>query len=130
MYVLSDQVIFKALVDAQRAGVELEIILDESSFKNSFGKARALTREGIAFYLFEPNPEEYIKTLMHLKLFLFQAQGLSWHGSYNCSKNAAEKNTELVITSDDPELFQDLVTLFEQLKQHVHVKFIPGIQQD
>lgn len=124
MYVLSDKSVVQALIEAQDAGVELNIVLDESSWRTPYGKGRVLQKNGVSFYLFEPDPEEYIKKLMHAKMFIFSAQGLSWHGSYNCSKNAAEKNFELVTVTDDPDVLKEFLSFFEVIKNDRNVRFI------
>lgn len=128
MYVLSDKSVVEQLIEAQQAGVELHIILDEASWRNSYGKGRVLQKNGVSLYLFEPDPEDYIKRLMHAKMFIFNAQGLSWHGSYNCSKNAAEKNFELVTVTDDPEVLKQFRSFFEVIQNDRNVRFVHGVE--
>lgn len=129
MYVLSDKQIAKALIDAHERNVKINIILDQYSWKTSFGKGRYLRDHGVPFSIFCPDNHEYIKTLMHAKMFVFVGQGIAWSGSYNCTKTASTKNLELVTVTDEIYVLESFIEFFHFLEKLEDIKQITPINE-
>ena len=121
MYMLTDKIIAQTLIDAYVRGVDVNIILDQISMTERFGKGQFLQNNGITIFV---HKTEYMSSfsmpLMHHKFFIFGLNGacnksLLWTGSFNCSVAAATIHDENVLVTDDQYAITEYRNCFKQL---------------
>jgi phosphatidylserine/phosphatidylglycerophosphate/cardiolipin synthase-like enzyme len=119
MYMFTDKKVAQALIDAQKRGVDIQIVIDQISM-SSCGKGKFLKENGIAVYIHrteEYNP--YTMALMHHKFFIFGSnqddKALLWTGSWNCTLRASKHNDENVILLDDLLIIKQYQDCFAML---------------
>jgi phosphatidylserine/phosphatidylglycerophosphate/cardiolipin synthase-like enzyme len=115
MYVLSDKKIAQELINAHDRGVEIHLIIDQYSWDSSFGKGRFLKANGVSFLVYAPDNHDYLKALMHAKIFVFKSLGLAWSGSYNCTQSASVRNFELVTVTDEKNVLESFLEFYHLL---------------
>ena len=124
MYVLSDKKIAQELINAHERGVEIHLIIDQYSWDSSFGKGRFLKANGVSFLVYAPDNHDYLKALMHAKIFVFKSLGLAWSGSYNCTQSASVKNLELVTVTDEKNVLESFLEFYHLLETQLDMKRI------
>jgi phosphatidylserine/phosphatidylglycerophosphate/cardiolipin synthase-like enzyme len=123
MYMFTDKKVALALVNAQKRGIDVQIILDQISMA-SFGKGKFLQENNIPVYIHkteEFNP--YTMALMHHKFFIFGSnkdqKALLWTGSWNCTVRATQYNDENVIVLDDEVVIKSYINQFLRLQNNL-----------
>jgi phosphatidylserine/phosphatidylglycerophosphate/cardiolipin synthase-like enzyme len=114
MYLFTSKPICDALVAAKKRGVAVQVILDKSQEKMSFGRWPVLKRGGVQVY-FDRDHE-----IANSKIILIDQRAILT-GSYNLTQAAEEKNSEnLVVIENDEELFEKFLANFEKHRAHSH----------
>ena|SRR3990167_958189 len=97
-YSFTSAPIAKALVDAKRRGVNVEVILDKSQTKtNKYSSATFLLNNHI------PTWVDYKPSIAHNKIMIFD-KTVVMTGSFNFTKSAQRRNAENLIVITDPVL--------------------------
>jgi phosphatidylserine/phosphatidylglycerophosphate/cardiolipin synthase-like enzyme len=122
VYTLTDTQIAKALIEAQKRGVIIEIITDRSSPLDRATKIGMLQQAGIPIFLYQPRLENNVqKGLMHNKFALFfnnkDGREIIWHGSFNFTRSGYRYNCESILLLEDAQLFSQFLSEFEHIKQ-------------
>ena len=99
-YSFTSAPIAKALVDARKRGVDVEVILDKSQRTERYTSATFLANEGVPTYIDSKH------AIAHNKLMVID-RGEVITGSFNFTKAAEEGNAEnLLVINNAPELAQ------------------------
>jgi phosphatidylserine/phosphatidylglycerophosphate/cardiolipin synthase-like enzyme len=99
-YSFTSAPIAKALVDAHKRGVDIQVILDKSQRSERYSSATFLANEGIHTYI------DAAHKIAHNKVMIIDGKTLIT-GSFNFTKAAEEGNAEnLLVISNAPELAQ------------------------
>jgi phosphatidylserine/phosphatidylglycerophosphate/cardiolipin synthase-like enzyme len=97
-YSFTSAPIAKALVDAHKQGVDIQVILDKSQKSERYSSATFLANEGIPTYI------DAAHKIAHNKVMIIDGKTLIT-GSFNFTKSAEEGNAEnLLVISNDPDL--------------------------
>jgi phosphatidylserine/phosphatidylglycerophosphate/cardiolipin synthase-like enzyme len=88
--------IAKSLVDAQRPGVKVAVILDKSQRTEKYSEADFLLHAGITTY------SDARHAIAHNKIIVDGQKVLT--GSFNFTKAAEDNNAENLLVIDDPQL--------------------------
>lgn len=117
VYMITDTKIATALINAKKRGVNIEIVIDRSSFDGSWGKGKYLNENNIRLFVFGLNAKprtRFPSALMHNKFALIDNQ--LWNGSFNWTRNANKNNQENVILTDNRDLYKRFQKHFDILK--------------
>jgi phosphatidylserine/phosphatidylglycerophosphate/cardiolipin synthase-like enzyme len=98
-YSFTSAPIAKALVDAHRRGVKVEVILDKSQRTEKYSEADFLQHEGIPTYI------DAKHAIAHNKIMIIDSQTVLT-GSFNFTTAAEEHNAENLLVISDPALAQ------------------------
>ena len=99
-YSFTSAPIARALVDAHKRGVDVEVILDKSQRTERYSSATFLANEGIQTFI------DARHKIAHNKVMVIDGQTVIT-GSFNFTKSAEEGNAEnLLVISNAPELAQ------------------------
>lgn len=130
-FLLTDQQVANALLEAKARGVEVEIIFDQKSVKSRgcVKIAKSLAKKGIRIFVYKPledkklssNKTFNLSNLMHNKFIIFSdntmlQKSLVWTGSFNFTYSARKTNQENVIILDDAYAVQKFTERFDYLK--------------
>ncbi|WP_300156078.1 phospholipase D family protein [Solidesulfovibrio sp.] len=110
-YSFTSAPIAKALVDAARRGVKVEVILDKSQRKETYTGATFLRNEGVPVYI------DAAHAIAHNKVMVIDGQTVVT-GSFNFTKAAQEKNGENLLIIRDAGLAKLYMENWEQHRQH------------
>jgi phosphatidylserine/phosphatidylglycerophosphate/cardiolipin synthase-like enzyme len=125
VYCLMHRGISKALIDAHKRGVDVEVIVDPYSVKS---RAPVKTMQAASLPVFVWNPPEVIrvnrkgksvkqkKPLMHDK-FCVLGDSKVWTGSFNFTFQASSANRENVVLLESKEAASQYLKEFERLKK-------------
>ena len=112
MYFFTSKPIANALIEAHKRGVKVEVILDKSQQKMTYGRFRVLRREGIPVYF------DGEHATANNKIVLIDRRTIIT-GSYNFTKAAEEKNAEnLLIIKGKRNLLDRYVANFKAHRGH------------
>jgi mitochondrial cardiolipin hydrolase len=115
-----------ALINAQRRGIEIEIVTDISCIKDKFNKIEMLKKAGIKIFIYNPRNASIFNNIMHNKFVLFGKnignKSLLWTGSFNFTKSAKMYNQENIIIVDEMHLIERYRKQFAILKQRLKGK--------
>lgn len=134
IYMLADEAIVSALGQAKKRGVDVQVIVDQSSMRSRRCKGRQLKHYGIATYVFRA-PRRMQKKItrsrfktkrrcrrnkrsiarMHHKFALIDNK--LWNGSFNWTKKADQENYENIVITDNPVLYKKFQECFGRLKR-------------
>lgn len=118
IFSFTDPVIAKALIQAQKRGVAIEIVADRNNAQSSWSKIRLLGKHNIPLYLY---PADITNAIMHDKFMVFSQtlddKQLIWTGSFNFTRSACDMNEENVIVLEDAEVCESYSNQFQLLKQ-------------
>ncbi len=89
--------IAKALLDARKRGVDVQVILDKSQETQKYSSADFLHNSGIAVYI------DRAHAIAHNKIIIIDQQTVIT-GSFNFTKAAEERNAENVLIIKDEKL--------------------------
>jgi len=99
-YSFTSAPIARALVDAKKRGVDVQVILDKSQRTERYTSATFLANEGIPTYI------DPVHKIAHNKVMVIDGQTVIT-GSFNFTKAAEEGNAEnLLVITHAPELAQ------------------------
>jgi len=97
-YSFTSAPIAKALVDAHKRGVDVQVILDKSQRTERYSSATFIANEGIPTYI------DAAHKIAHNKVMIIDGKSLIT-GSFNFTKAAEEGNAEnLLLISNAPDL--------------------------
>jgi phosphatidylserine/phosphatidylglycerophosphate/cardiolipin synthase-like enzyme len=97
-YSFTSTPIARALVDAKRRGVDVQVILDKSQRGERYSSATFLANEGVPTYI------DPVHKIAHNKVMVIDGQTVIT-GSFNFTKSAEEGNAEnLLVINNAPEL--------------------------
>jgi len=96
-YTFTSAPIAKALVEAARRGVKVEVILDKSQVSDRYSSADFLARAGI------PVRIDAAHAIAHNKVMVIDGQTVIT-GSFNFTRAAQEKNAENLLVIHDPAM--------------------------
>lgn len=125
VYCLMHRGIAKALIDAHKRGVKVEVIVDPYSIK-SRSPVNKMGAEELSVFVW--NPPEHIKEsrngkkvkqkkpLMHDK-FCVLGDSTVWTGSFNFTFEGANRNRENVVVLENAQVAAKYLAEFERLKK-------------
>lgn len=113
--------IARAVKRAQQRGVHIEIVTDPLCLQDKFNKIAWLSKEGLAVYVYNPDPNKSaLSNKMHNKFVIFgkniDGKNLVWIGSFNFTKSADIANQESVVVLDDSNIINQFNKQYTQLK--------------
>ena len=104
--------IAKALVEARKRGIKIEVVLDKSQKREKYTSADFIAHAGIPTYI------DSVHAIAHNKIMILDRQILIT-GSFNFTKAAEEKNAEnLLILKGNKPLVDRYIKNFEEHKGH------------
>lgn len=99
-YSFTSAPIAKALVDAKKRGVDVQVVLDKSQKSEKYTSATFLANEGVPTFI------DSAHAIAHNKVMVIDKSTVIT-GSFNFTKAAEEKNAEnLLVINNAPELAQ------------------------
>jgi phosphatidylserine/phosphatidylglycerophosphate/cardiolipin synthase-like enzyme len=111
-YSFTSAPIAKALVDAHKRGVDVQVILDKSQRTERYSSATFIANEGIPTYI------DAAHKIAHNKIMIIDGKTLIT-GSFNFTKSAEEGNAEnLLVISNAPELAQRYTANWKEHLDH------------
>jgi len=96
-YSFTSAPIAKALVDAKRRGIDVQVVLDKSQRTEKYSSADFLVHAGIRVWIDEKH------AIAHNKIIVIDSHKVIT-GSFNFTKAAEEKNAENLLVIDDPDI--------------------------
>jgi phosphatidylserine/phosphatidylglycerophosphate/cardiolipin synthase-like enzyme len=103
--------IAKALVDAHRRGVNVQVILDRSQRTDKYSEADFLKHSGISTFI------DARHTVAHNKIMILDSY-LVLTGSFNFTRAAEEHNAENLLLINDPVLARQYIENWHAHEQH------------
>lgn len=110
-YSFTSAPIAKALVDAHRRGVKVQVILDRSQRTEKYSEADFLKNNGI------PTLIDAQHTIAHNKIMILDERVVVT-GSFNFTKAAEEHNAENLLVINDPALAGKYIANWHAHEQH------------
>ena len=112
MYFFTSKPIADALIEAHKRGVKVEVILDSSQQKMTYGRFRVLRRAGISVYF------DGEHATANNKIMLIDRRTVIT-GSYNFTKAAEEKNAEnILIIKGEADVLDHYLDNFKTHRGH------------
>jgi phosphatidylserine/phosphatidylglycerophosphate/cardiolipin synthase-like enzyme len=103
--------IAKALVDAHKRGIKVEVILDKSQKKERYTSATFLANAGIPTYI------DSVHAIAHNKIMVIDKEFVIT-GSFNFTKAAEEKNAENLLILKSKELASQYLMNWTKHRNH------------
>lgn len=121
IYMLTDKEIARALMEAHRRGITVEVVTDRACVRERWSKMHKLCKAGVPVYVYEPSTaEDGGNDIMHNKFVIFGANGgnrkLVWTGSCNFTRSAKLRNQENAVVIDDGATIEKFCNQFTVLK--------------
>ena len=111
-YSFTSKPIAKALVDARKRGIKIEVILDRSQQSQKYSSADFVAHAGITTYI------DSAHAIAHNKIMMIDRNTLIT-GSFNFTKAAEEKNAEnLLIMKGNKPLVDRYIQNYNEHKAH------------
>jgi phosphatidylserine/phosphatidylglycerophosphate/cardiolipin synthase-like enzyme len=111
-YSFTSKPIAKALIDAKKRGIKIEVILDKSQRSQKYSSADFVAHAGI------PTNIDSAHAIAHNKIMIID-RGTLITGSFNFTKAAEEKNAEnLLIMKGNKPLVDRYIQNFNEHKRH------------
>ncbi len=110
-YSFTSAPIARALVDAQRRGVKVQVILDRSQRTEKYSEADFLKNEGV------PTLVDAQHAIAHNKIMILDGY-LVLTGSFNFTKAAEENNAENLLVINDPVLAKQYLENWQAHESH------------
>ena len=110
-YSLTSAPIVKALLNAQKRKIKVEVILDKSQRQEKYTSATFLSNSGIPTYIDDKH------AIAHNKIIIIDRETVIT-GSFNFTKAAEEKNAENVLIIKDGKLAKEYLENWERHRQH------------
>lgn len=119
-FCLTDARVANQLIDAQKRGVDVCVIMDAGNMKNNYSKAQKLIDNGITVLRYDPSLRPNYKKgnyerIMHLKWII--ADDVLVTGSANLTRSAVA-NVESIVVISCPQEVADHRRAFQDLKQY------------
>ncbi len=117
VYLFTHRGIAKALIEARKRGVTVEVVVDEASIKTASLLCR-LDQASIPVYIWEPDSSYHRKSnapIMHHKFCVF-GSGKVWLGSFNFTYQAARKNQEDAVVIEEAAVATAYAERFNMIK--------------
>ena len=110
-YSFTSATIAKALLNAHKRGVKVEVILDKSQRKEKYTSATFLSNAGIPTYIDDKH------AIAHNKIMIID-RAIIITGSFNFTKAAEEKNAENLLILKNKELAKVYIDNWNRHKDH------------
>ena len=110
-YTFTSAPIAKALVDAEKRGVKIQVILDKSERREKYTEADFLLHAGVPTWI------DAKHTIAHNKIMVIDSQTVLT-GSFNFTKAAEENNAENLLVIDDAALAKKYTDNWEKHLAH------------
>lgn len=111
-YSFTSKPIAKALLDARKRGIKIEVVLDKSQRKEKYTSADFVAHADIPTYIDDNHAIAHNKIIIIDRIILIT-------GSFNYTKAAEEKNAEnLLILKGNKPLVERYIQNFEEHKGH------------
>jgi phosphatidylserine/phosphatidylglycerophosphate/cardiolipin synthase-like enzyme len=111
-YSFTSKPIAKALLDAKKRGLKVEVVLDKSQRREKYTSADFVAHAGIPIWIDDQH------AIAHNKIMIIDRKTLIT-GSFNFTKAAEEKNAEnLLVLKGNPALVERYLRNFEEHKEH------------
>ncbi len=112
VFTITDNRLFRALVDAHRRGVRVRVLTDEDKSHDKGSDVARLAEAGLQVRM------DFSQHHMHHKFAVFDARQVIT-GSYNWTRSAAEHNQENLLITDDPRFVRPYREAFDRLWEEV-----------
>ncbi|MCK5632127.1 hypothetical protein KAH94_00080 [bacterium] len=121
-FLLTDDAVAKALLDAKARGVLVEVVADKLCCYSRHGKIKMLHRQGLQSFIYSGQKKNnHMSNIMHDKFVIFEKnifdKSLLWTGSFNFTRSAWLNNQENVLLLDDLEIISCYKKQFEVIKK-------------
>ncbi len=113
-YSLTSAAIAKALLDAHKRGVKVEVILDKSQRTQKYSSATFLYNQGISVKIDAQHP------IAHNKVMIIDGETV-FTGSFNFTKAAEENNAENLLVIRDGKLAERYIKNWQEHGRHSEV---------
>jgi phosphatidylserine/phosphatidylglycerophosphate/cardiolipin synthase-like enzyme len=113
-YSFTSAPIAKALLDAHKRGVRVEVILDKSQKTQKYSSADLLANQGI------PTKIDSQHAIAHNKVMIIDGETVIT-GSFNFTKAAEENNAENLLVIRDKKLAERYIKNWEEHERHSEV---------
>jgi phosphatidylserine/phosphatidylglycerophosphate/cardiolipin synthase-like enzyme len=110
-YSFTSAPIAKALVDAKKRGVNVQVILDKSQRTEKYSEADFLSREGVPTFI------DAKHAIAHNKIMVIDGATVLT-GSFNFTKAAESNNAENLLVIHDPQLAAKYTTNWQAHLKH------------
>jgi phosphatidylserine/phosphatidylglycerophosphate/cardiolipin synthase-like enzyme len=110
-YSFTSAPIAKALLDAHKRGVQVQVILDKSQRTEKYSSADFLANQGV------PTRIDANHAISHNKVMIIDGETIIT-GSFNFTKAAQENNAENLLIIRDPALAKQYTQNWETHRQH------------
>jgi phosphatidylserine/phosphatidylglycerophosphate/cardiolipin synthase-like enzyme len=110
-YSFTSAPIAKALLDAHKRGVQVQVILDKSQRSEKYSSADFLANQGVSTMI------DAEHAIAHNKIMIIDGETILT-GSFNFTKAAQEKNAENLLIIRDPALAAQYTQNWEAHRQH------------
>jgi phosphatidylserine/phosphatidylglycerophosphate/cardiolipin synthase-like enzyme len=110
-YSFTSAPIAKALLNAQKRGIDVQVILDKSQKSQSYSSYTFFKNQGIPVFI------DTIHAIAHNKIMIID-RGIVITGSFNFTKAAEEKNAENVLIIKSKELASQYLMNWSKHKNH------------
>ena len=114
MYMFTDPALFWSLIRAKKRGVNVKLILDQSSIPYSRSSINNLLDYDIDVEIYDNS-----NGIMHHKFMILRALKKLCVGSFNFTNNANERNEENLLVIEDEEAIKDHESEFKRLKKNI-----------
>lgn len=117
VYMITSANIAKALIEAKKREVDVQVITDESCMVSRYGKIHQLESENIEVFCLKHHhtKERFSTPLMHHKFAIID--DTLWTGSFNWTRSANTINQENVIVTNSPSAYRRYQQQFSLLKK-------------
>jgi phosphatidylserine/phosphatidylglycerophosphate/cardiolipin synthase-like enzyme len=110
-YSFTSAPIAKALLDAHKRGVQVQVVLDKSQRTQKYSSADFLANQGV------PTMIDANHAISHNKVIIIDSETVIT-GSFNFTKAAQTQNAENLLIIRDPALAAQYTTNWEAHRQH------------
>jgi phosphatidylserine/phosphatidylglycerophosphate/cardiolipin synthase-like enzyme len=110
-YSFTSAPIARALVEAQRRGMKVQVILDKSQRTEKYSEADFLTHQGVPTFI------DAEHAIAHNKIIIIDGY-LVLTGSFNFTRAAEENNAENLLLINDPVLAREYIDNWHTHERH------------